>query len=228
MNRLWIGLVPFALLVSAGCGMAVAQQGAVKPVKPAKAKGKMQELVIGGGCFWCLEPLYEDLIGVKTVESAYAGGKSAQTTYSEVCTGTTGHAEVIKVTYDPAIITARELLTVFFLIHDPTTLNRQGVDSGTQYRSVIFYENEVTENLARSVIEEITAKKIWRDPIVTTLEPLKNYIRAEEYHQDYYEKYANASDSERMKMNAGYCAAVVEPKVVKFRKEFASKLKKKS
>ncbi|MBL8048663.1 MAG: peptide-methionine (S)-S-oxide reductase MsrA [Chthonomonas sp.] len=228
MKRLSLGFLPIALLVSASCAMAVPEVAAqTKAAKPAKAKGKMQELVIGGGCFWCLEPLFEDLIGVEDVEVAYAGGESTKVTYRDVCSGTTGHAEALKIKFDPAVITARELLTMFMVLHDPTTKDRQGGDVGPQYRSVVFYSDDATRDLARSVFEDITAKKIWKNPIVTTLEPLKNYVRAEEYHQDYYEKFAKASDAERATMNAGYCSAIVEPKVVKFRKEYAAKLKKK-
>lgn len=183
-------------------------------------------IVLGGGCFWCVEAIYEDLKGVLAVESGYAGGDKPNPTYAEVCTGTTGHAEVIKLTYDPKEVAAADLLRIFFTTHDPTTLNRQGNDVGTQYRSVVFFEDEATKALAKKIIAEVTAEKIWRDPIVTTLEPLKNYTRAEEYHQDYFAKYERASEIERMGMNSGYCAAIIQPKVIKFRQKYADKLRK--
>ncbi len=186
-----------------------------------------KEVVVAGGCFWCIESLLEELNGVYAVESGYAGGRKAGVTYEEVCMGTTGHAEAVKVFYDPKVISAHDIITVFMTIHDPTTLNRQGPDSGTQYRSAIFYSNEDEKKLGQQVIDEITKAKIWGKPIVTTLEPLKNYTRAEEYHQNYFNKYENASDDERSGMNAGYCRVIIEPKVKKFRKEFAAKLKKK-
>lgn len=207
------------------------QQGSVKPsgkipaqvIIPKDAK----TLVVAGGCFWCVESLIEELNGVYAVESGYAGGKQAGVTYDEVCSGNTGHAEAVKVYYDPKVISAHDILTIFMTIHDPTTLNRQGPDSGTQYRSAIFYSNDEEKKLAHQVIGEIAKAKIWSKSIVTTVEPLKNYTRAEEYHQNYFQKYESASDEEKSYMNAGYCRAIIEPKVRKFRKEFAEKLKKK-
>lgn len=182
-------------------------------------------MVLGGGCFWCLEPLFERLKGVSKVEVGYAGGKSAQTTYEEVSTGRTGHAEVIKLWYDPKTISGDDLLRVFFTIHNPTTLNRQGPDSGTQYRSVVFYETEAEKARAERVIGEIAAQKLWPDKIVTTLEPLSNYVRGEEYHQDYYQKFDTASPAEKAGMNAGYCQIIISPKIAEFRKKFAHLLK---
>ncbi|MBX3117560.1 MAG: peptide-methionine (S)-S-oxide reductase MsrA [Fimbriimonadaceae bacterium] len=225
----------FVLVSAAVIGLAVfsvRQGGDRKPLSgkiPAQVTipKDAKEIVLGGGCFWCIETLFEELEGVYTVESGYAGGKSAQATYADVSSGTSGHAETIKIFYNPKVITAHDLLTVFMTVHDPTTLNRQGPDSGPQYRSVIFYSNDEEKKLGQQVIDEIAKEKIWPNKIVTVLEPLKNYIRAEEYHQDYFNKYENASDEERARMNGGYCRAIIEPKVKKFRAKFASKLKKK-
>lgn len=229
-----IGLL-IILVSAAAVALAIlsAKQGgttepvSVKIPEQVKIPKDAKELVVGGGCFWCIEGLFEELAGVYAVDSGYAGGKKPNVTYAEVGSGMSGHAEVIKIFYNPKEISAHDLLTVFMTVHDPTTLNRQGPDSGTQYRSVIFYESDEEKALAQQVIDEIAKKKIWDNPIVTTLEPLKNYTRAEEYHQDYYAKYANASEAERSRMNAGYCRVIIEPKVKKFRKEFAAKLKKK-
>jgi peptide-methionine (S)-S-oxide reductase len=170
--------------------------------------------------------MYRQLKGVLAVESGYAGGKKAGVTYEDVCSGMTGHAEVIRVTYDPKEVSGEDLLRIFFTIHDPTTLNRQGPDSGTQYRSAVFFANEEDKLLAVKVRDEVAKAKIWDDPIVTSIEPLKNYTRAEEYHQDYFTKYEKASEVERMSMNAGYCRAIVGPKVLHFRQKYAAKLKK--
>lgn len=184
-------------------------------------------LVVGGGCFWCIETLFEDLKGVSEVESGYAGGSKAGVSYEEVCTGTTGHAEVVKITYDPSQVSEADLLRLFFAAHDPTTLNQQGPDYGTQYRSVIFYSTSEQKALAERVRKEIADARIWKNPIVTTIEPLKNYTRAEEYHQNYFAKFEKADPATQAKMNAGYCRAIIEPKVRKFREKYASKLKKK-
>lgn len=192
-------------------------------VEPAESK----TLIVGGGCFWCVEAVYEDLIGVLDVESGYAGGSTVNPTYEQVCSGRTGHAEVVKITYDPGKVSRDDLLRIFFTVHDPTTLNRQGPDSGTQYRSVIFFRSEEEKSAAQRIIGEITKAKLYRAPIVTTLEPLTVYYVAEAYHQDYFEKFEKASPLERMKFNSGYCSAIVAPKVAKFRKQYADKLRKK-
>jgi peptide-methionine (S)-S-oxide reductase len=191
-----------------------------------KAPEGAQSLVVAGGCFWCIEVLFDELKGVYFAENGYAGGSTANPTYEQVLSGRTGHAEVIKIVFDPKQITAADLLRYFFVLHDPTTLNRQGNDVGTQYRSAIFYANAQEKALAEKIKKEISDQKVWNSPIVTTIEPLKNYARAEEYHQDYYAKYEKATPAERMKMNVGYCNAIIEPKVRKFREKFASKLKK--
>lgn len=168
---------------------------------------------LGGGCFWCLEAVYQELKGVQHVESGYAGGTLADPTYEQVCAGTTGHAEVVRIEFDPAIVSYREILEIFFTIHDPTTLNRQGNDIGTQYRSVIYYHSPVQQEMAKQVIAEMA--NVWDAPIVTELSPLPAYYKAEDYHQNYY----------RQNPNQGYCAFVVAPKVAKFRTVFADKMK---
>jgi peptide-methionine (S)-S-oxide reductase len=190
-----------------------------------KKEVKGQSIVVAGGCFWCLEPLFEMIKGVEDVEVGYAGGARPNPTYEQVCTGATGHAESIKVTYDPEKISAHDLLTLFLTMHDPTTLNRQGPDSGTQYRSAIFYQTDEEKALAQQVIAEVTKAKIWRNRIVTTIEPLRNYTTAEAYHQDYYRKFDAANPAQKMQMNAGYCSVVIEPKVRKFREHYKHLLK---
>lgn len=176
---------------------------------------KTEKATLGGGCFWCLEAVYQDLQGVSKVESGYAGGTAADPTYEDVCEGTTGHAEVVQVTFDPNVTPYREILEVFFTIHDPTTMNRQGGDEGTQYRSVIFTHNAEQEKVARAFIKELTDDKAFDSKIVTQVEPLTDFFVAEEYHQRYYER----------NPYAGYCMAVVRPKLAKFRKKWTAKLK---
>jgi peptide-methionine (S)-S-oxide reductase len=171
---------------------------------------------LAGGCFWCLEAVYLDLRGVEKVVSGYAGGHVPNPTYREVCSGLTGHAEVVQVAFDPAVVSYRELLQVFFTIHDPTTLNRQGADVGTQYRSAIFYHDDAQKATAEAVMAEVTAEKIWPNPLVTQLEPLAKFYPAEEYHQDYFAR--NPSQP--------YCQVVVAPKVSKFRKQYVGMLKR--
>jgi peptide-methionine (S)-S-oxide reductase len=168
---------------------------------------------LGGGCFWCLEAVYHEARGVQKVESGYTGGTVPDPTYHDVCGGDTGHAEVVQVAFDPAVITYRDILDIFFAIHDPTTLNRQGADVGTQYRSVIFYHSPEQKQVAEQRIAELNAAKIWNRPIVTEVVPLEKFYRAEEYHQEYLRK--NPSQP--------YCQAVVAPKVAKFRKQFTSR-----
>jgi peptide-methionine (S)-S-oxide reductase len=170
---------------------------------------------LGGGCFWCLEAVFEQLRGVERVESGYAGGTVAGPSYHQVCTGTTGHAEVVQVTFDPAVVSFRDVLDVFFGTHDPTTLNRQGPDVGTQYRSAIFYQSPEQKRVAEERIAELNAAGIWDAPIITEVVPLQAFYPAEGYHQGYFQ--ANPRQP--------YCQAVVGPKVAKFRKQFAAKLK---
>jgi len=169
---------------------------------------------LGGGCFWCLEAIFEQLKGVDKVESGFAGGRF-DATYKEVCTGQTGHAEVVQITYDPSVITFEELLVVFFSVHDPTTLNRQGADVGTQYRSVVFYRDAGQKELVDKTIASLTEQQIWPNPIVTEVVPFDKFYIAESHHQNYYEN----------NKNQGYCQVVINPKVEKFRKKFAADLK---
>ncbi len=166
----------------------------------------------GGGCFWCLDPVFRDLRGVLHVTAGYAGGTMLNPTYQQVCNGNTGHAEVVQIEFDPAVIDFRTLVEVFFAIHDPTTLNRQGADHGTQYRSVIYYHDPEQERIAREVIAELAAEKVFARPIVTEVTALPNWFPAEDYHQDYYANHPEA----------GYCMAVIAPKLAKFRAKFAS------
>jgi peptide-methionine (S)-S-oxide reductase len=183
--------------------------------EPQTTSSSTEIATLAGGCFWCLEAVFEQLQGVKLVESGYAGGIVAEPTYHQVCTGTTGHAEVVQVTFDPGVITFREILDVFFATHDPTTLNRQGPDFGTQYRSAIFYHSPEQKRVAEERIAQLNAAKLWDRPIVTEVVPLQKFYRAEGYHQEYF----------RNNSGQPYCMAVVSPKVAKFRKQFAAKLK---
>jgi peptide-methionine (S)-S-oxide reductase len=176
----------------------------------------LQQATLGGGCFWCLEAVYVELRGVTKVVSGYTGGHVPNPSYERVCSGSTGHAEVVQVTFDPAVAGYRELLEIFFTIHDPTTINRQGADVGTQYRSAIFYHDEEQKRVAEEVIKEIKEAKIWPKPIVTQVVPLDVFYPAEEYHQDYF---ANNPMQP-------YCQVVVAPKVSKFRKRYFEKLRK--
>jgi peptide-methionine (S)-S-oxide reductase len=176
----------------------------------------LQKATFGSGCFWCTEAIFENLNGVHSVVSGYAGGQVLNPTYEEVCTGTTGHAEVTQITYDSSVISFDELLEVFWKTHDPTTLNRQGNDVGPQYRSVIFYHDEEQKELAEKYKAELDKSGAWDNPIVTEISPLTNYFPAENYHQDYYNN----------NPNQGYCAFVIAPKLEKFKKVFKDKLKK--
>jgi peptide-methionine (S)-S-oxide reductase len=175
----------------------------------------MATATLAGGCFWCLEAVFLRLRGVERVESGYAGGHVENPGYRAVCTGTTGHAEVVQIDYDPQQITYRELLEVFFAIHDPTTLNRQGADVGTQYRSAIFYHDDAQKQEAERTIAELGAQEIWDNPIVTEVVPLTKFYPAEDYHREYYDR----------NPEQGYCQVVISPKVAKLRQKFAEKLK---
>jgi peptide-methionine (S)-S-oxide reductase len=170
---------------------------------------------LAGGCFWCLEAVFDDVKGVEQVDSGYSGGNVPNPTYRQVCTGTTGHAEVVQITFDPQLISFKELLQLFFTVHDPTTLNRQGPDVGTQYRSAIFYHTPAQKAIAEQVIKEMTAAQIWRSPIVTEVTPFSAFYKAEDYHQEYF----------KFNGEQPYCRAVVAPKVAKFRKQFRERLK---
>ena len=172
---------------------------------------------LAGGCFWCLEAVFDQLKGVQSVESGYMGGASANPTYEQVCSGSSGHAEVVQVTFDTDELTFRDLLAVFFTIHDPTTLNRQGNDAGTQYRSAIFFHSPEQEHAAKEVIATLTKEELWRDPIVTEVESASTFYVAEKHHQEYYVRVGGSNP---------YCSFVIEPKVAKFRKKFFDRLKK--
>jgi methionine-S-sulfoxide reductase len=176
-----------------------------------KSQTNLESIVLGGGCFWCLEAVYRHVKGVKEVTSGYAGGKTANPNYDQVCTGKTGHAEVVKVDFNPQEITLADILHIFFTAHDPTTLNRQGNDVGTQYRSVILYADEKQKKVAEKIMQEVAEEKIYANPIVTELSPLEKFYQTEEYHQRYFEKNPNVS----------YCQLVVVPKVAKFRTKYA-------
>ena len=176
----------------------------------------LQTATLAGGCFWCLEAVYDEIKGVQGVESGYAGGHMNNPSYRAVCNGDTGHAEVVQVHFDPNIVSYRDLLNVFFAIHDPTTLNRQGADTGTQYRSAIFYHDDEQKRIAEELIKDLNAQKIWDRPIVTEVTKLDKFYMAEDYHQEYFARNPYQP----------YCMAVVSPKVSKFRKHFIEMLKK--
>ena len=175
---------------------------------------ELEVATLGGGCFWCLEAVYRDVRGVERVVSGYAGGQTPRPSYEQVCSGRTGHAEVVQVTFDPRVVPYRELLEIFFTIHDPTTPNRQGADVGTQYRSIVLYHSPEQERAAREVIEELEANRVWDAPIVTRVEPLEAFYPAEEYHQRYFERNPNQP----------YCQIVIAPKVAKFRQKYLARL----
>lgn len=177
--------------------------------------GPLQRATLGGGCFWCLEAVFERLRGVERVVSGYAGGEIPQPTYRQVCTGKTGHAEVVQITFDPSEISFRDLLEIFFTMHDPTTRNRQGGDVGTQYRSIILYHDDAQRATAETVLREFDASGVWDDPIVTEIVPLETFYPAENYHQEYF----------RSNSLQPYCQAVIAPKVAKLRRKYVHRLK---
>jgi peptide-methionine (S)-S-oxide reductase len=186
------------------------------PANPAGSPGGNKEvLTLGGGCFWCIEAVFDMVKGVSKVESGYSGGQTSNPTYKEVCTGTTGHAEVVQITFDPAVISMRDLLEIFFIVHDPTQLNRQGPDVGTQYRSAIFYRTSEQKLVAEQTLRELEEKKIYPGKVVTQLVPFATFYPAEDYHQEYYQ----------LNGTQPYCRAVIAPKIAKFRKMFHDKLK---
>jgi peptide-methionine (S)-S-oxide reductase len=187
-----------------------------QPIRPSEAPAGREVATLAGGCFWCLEAVYDDLAGVDSVESGYMGGRNPNPTYEDVCSGETGHAEVVRITFDPKTVSFRELLEVFFVIHDPTTLNRQGNDAGTQYRSAIFHHSPEQKRVAEEVIAELAREKLYDDPIVTQVTPAVDFWVAERYHQEYFARNPGQS----------YCMWVVAPKVQKFRKQFLAKVKK--
>src|SRR5579884_1826001 len=180
------------------------------------SSGAREVATLGGGCFWCIEAVFENVRGVEKVQSGYAGGTVANPTYQQVCTGRTGHAELVQVTFDPAVLSYRDVLDIFFAVHDPTSLNRQGADVGTQYRSVIFYHSPEQKQVAEQRIRELNDSKTWDQPLVTEVVPFQELYPAENYHQHYFE--SNPTQP--------YCQLVVSPKVEKFRKQFAARLKR--
>ena len=180
-------------------------------------QSNFETITLGGGCYWCVEAVYENLKGVKSVVSGFSGGKTLNPSYEEVCSGTTGHAEVVQITFDKNVTSLDEIFKVFFTVHDPTTLNRQGADKGTQYRSVIFYKDEEQKKEAQSLISELNKAKVYQNPIVTTLEPFTKFYKAEDYHQNYYTN----------NKQQPYCQMVIQPKIAKFEKVFKDKLKNK-
>jgi peptide-methionine (S)-S-oxide reductase len=198
--------------------LSCAQPHTVEPLKesPEMTTQSPDTITLGAGCFWCVEAIFEQLEGVISVESGYSGGHVKNPSYKEVCTGTTGHAEVCQVVYDPGVISFLEILEVFWKTHDPTTLNRQGGDVGTQYRSAIFYHTAAQQQLAEEMKVKLMNAGIWKDPVITEIVPFHSFYKAEDYHQEYY--FQNTSQP--------YCSAVITPKVEKFRKIFADKLKK--
>jgi len=183
---------------------------------PASSTATTETITLGGGCFWCLEAVFDELKGVTSVESGYSGGKVANPNYEQVSMGNTGHAEVVQITFEPNVVSLDTILKVFFTIHDPTTLNRQGHDVGTQYRSVIFYHTPEQKAAAEEKIKELTEGKLWDNPIVTQIEPLTDFYPAEDYHQEYFERNPYQP----------YCQAVVAPKVAKARSHFMAMLKR--
>ena len=204
MNAISLDFVPDAIETKGNLGSSDSEQA-------------QQTIVLGGGCYWCVEAVYENLQGVDKVVSGFAGGTVENPSYEEVCTGRTGAAEVVQITYDKTKTNLDEIFKVFFTVHDPTTLNRQGADSGTQYRSVIFYKNEEQKKAAQSIISDLNNNKVYSNKIVTTLEPFKAFYKAEDYHQNYYQN----------NKNQPYCQMVIQPKIEKFEKVFKDRLKKK-
>nr|WP_315177470.1 peptide-methionine (S)-S-oxide reductase MsrA [uncultured Flavobacterium sp.] len=191
--------------------------GQKSTIDKTKKQSNFETITLAGGCYWCVEAVYENLIGVKSAVSGYAGGKIANPTYEDVSTGRSGYAEVVQITYDKKVTNLDEIFKVFFTVHDPTTLNQQGADVGTQYRSAIFYKNEAQKKAAQTIIAAMKKAGIYDSPIVTTLEPLTKFYKAEDYHQNYY---ANNKSQP-------YCQMVIQPKMEKFEKLFKSRLKKK-
>jgi peptide-methionine (S)-S-oxide reductase len=208
-------LVALALFANSSCGQKSQQSQPPMSIEPSSNKN-LQLATFGNGCFWCTEAVFLNVKGVEKVESGYTGGKVKNPTYKEVCSGLTGHAEVIQLSYDPAVITFKELLEIFWKTHDPTTLNKQGADVGTQYRSAIFYHSQEQADLAQEYKEKLDKSGAFDRPIVTEITPATVFYKAEDYHQNYY----------NLNGSAPYCSYVIQPKLEKFKKAFADKLKK--
>ena len=207
-KKIYLSLLLFSIFSSI---IAVAQK-----TTTMQEQTKYEIATFGGGCFWCTEAIFQELEGVESVIAGYAGGETINPTYEDICTGTTGHAEVIQIKFNPKVIDFNLLLEIFFKTHNPTTLNRQGADRGTQYRSAVFFHNAVQREKAQEIIVDLNDAKVFEDPIVTEVTPINNYYEAENYHQNYFEN--NPGN--------GYCNAVINPKLTKFMKEFKDKLKK--
>jgi peptide-methionine (S)-S-oxide reductase len=215
MKRFSIALSALMVLLVVGSSCGQKSKGE-KTTTVTETKPGMELATFGSGCFWCTEAIFLNVQGVEKVESGYSGGKVKNPTYREVCSGLTGHAEVIQVTYDPKVVSYDELLEIFWQTHDPTTLNRQGADEGTQYRSVVFYHNDEQKTLAEGYKKKLTEAKAFDDPIVTEISPFTIFYKAEDYHQNYY----------NLNGSAPYCSFVIKPKLDKFKKVFKEKLKK--
>lgn len=219
-RKSWLATLLLILSSLSSCAQQNGKTALVPPIKEKamenSAMPQRDTATFGAGCFWCVEAVFQRLEGVESVRSGYSGGKNANPTYKEVCSGTTGHAEVCQIVYNPSVISYDELLQVFWQTHDPTTLNRQGADEGTQYRSVIFYHNEQQHQLAEKYKKELNDDKVWGNPIVTEISPFSAFYAAEDYHQNYFNE------------NGGqpYCSFVIRPKLEKFEKVFKNKLKK--
>jgi peptide-methionine (S)-S-oxide reductase len=216
----YIVLFSFSVILACGCSLIgkqknISKKSSDKDISQMSDTTKLEKATLGAGCFWCVEAIFQDLKGVEKVESGYSGGTTKNPTYEQVCSGMTGHAEVAQITFDPSVISYEQLLTVFFHVHDPTTLNRQGADAGTQYRSAIFYHNEGQKKTAEKVKEDISKSGLWDDPIVTEITPFDEFYKAEDYHQNYFNENPEKS----------YCSYVIAPKVKKFYKEFGYLLK---
>ncbi|NGP88958.1 peptide-methionine (S)-S-oxide reductase MsrA [Fodinibius halophilus] len=210
--RLLLTISAIGILASS---TAIAQQ--TNNISMEENVEKLQQTTLGAGCFWCVEAIFEEVKGVESVVAGYAGGEIEDPSYRQVASGATGHAEVTRITYDPSVVSFKQLLEVFWHTHNPTTKNRQGADVGPQYRSVIFYHNEEQKDIAQQSLKKTDSSDLWKDSIVTQVQPLTNYSKAENYHQNYYEN----------NPNAGYCTVVIAPKLKKFRKEFSHMLKEK-
>lgn len=216
MTRLILLAMSTVLFSNASCtSRENVYSGTEKIMSEVKISDSLQVATFGSGCFWCTEAVFQQVEGVVKVESGYSGGKVKNPTYREVCSGLTGHAEVVQLTYDPAVVSFEELLEIFWQTHDPTTLNRQGADEGTQYRSVVFYHDDDQKRLAESYKKKLDAAGAFDNPIVTEISPFSTFYKAEDYHQNYY----------NLNGNAPYCSFVIRPKLEKFKKVFAEKLK---
>ncbi len=214
----FIVLLSFFTITAFGCnltGKQTVKKSSDKDISQMPDTVKLETATLGAGCFWCVEAIFQDVKGVEKVESGYSGGTTKNPTYEQVCSGNTGHAEVAQITFDPSVVSFEQILTVFFHVHDPTTMNRQGADVGEQYRSAIFYHNDEQKKTAEKVKEDIEKSGLWDDPVVTEITAFDTYYKAENYHQDYYNNNPNNS----------YCSFVIAPKVKKFYKEFGYLLK---